>query len=162
MKTATETKNVTWKYNFISFVLRREFFNSFNLCNNGEITRNPTGRRSVLVEWEIWKFTVVCPRSPQTRIFAFFFFWLRSIADSLKAGLEVKAEQYDNVTIFYSDITEFSNITSVSSPIQVKTKYFWHWKYVTKGQFFFLCGQVGMVGWLISWLTFFLNGWLFG
>ena len=46
--------------------------------------------------------------------------WLRSIAEQLKAGLEVKAEQYDNVTIFYSDIDEFSNITSVSSPIQVR------------------------------------------
>ena len=32
----------------------------------------------------------------------------------------MKAEQYDNVTIFYSDIDEFSNITSVSSPIQVR------------------------------------------
>ncbi|CAH3045236.1 unnamed protein product [Porites lobata] len=45
----------------------------------------------------------------------------RSIAEQLKAGLEVKAEQYDNVTIFYSDIDEFSNITSASSPIQVIT-----------------------------------------
>ncbi|KAJ7392263.1 hypothetical protein OS493_013642 [Desmophyllum pertusum] len=43
----------------------------------------------------------------------------RSIADHLKAGLEVKAEHYDSVTIFYSDIVEFSNITSLSSPIQV-------------------------------------------
>ena len=51
--------------------------------------------------------------------------WLRSIAEQLKAGLEVKAEQYDNVTIFYSDIDEFSNITSASSPIQVRKTSLW-------------------------------------
>ena len=57
--------NVTWKYNFISCVLLRDYFNSLNLKRNGELFRNQIGRSSVQVKKENEKFTVVCSRSPQ-------------------------------------------------------------------------------------------------
>ena len=46
----------------------------------------------------------------------------RSIADSLKAGIPVKAESFDQVTIFYSDIVDFTLLASNSSPMEVILK----------------------------------------
>ena len=36
-------ENVTRKYNFISFVLLRDYFNSLNFYKNGELSRNQIG-----------------------------------------------------------------------------------------------------------------------
>ena len=43
-------ENVTWKYNFISFVLLRDNFNSLNFYKNGELSRNQIGRSGVQVK----------------------------------------------------------------------------------------------------------------
>ena len=58
-------ENVTRKYNFISFVLLRDYFNSLNFYKNGELFRNQIGRSGVQVKKENEKFIVVRLRSPQ-------------------------------------------------------------------------------------------------
>ena len=40
------------KYNFISFVLLRDYFNSFNFYRNGELPRNQIGRSDVQAKKE--------------------------------------------------------------------------------------------------------------
>ena len=42
-------ENVTWKYNFIPFVLPRDYFYSLNFYRNGELSRNQIGRSGVQV-----------------------------------------------------------------------------------------------------------------
>lgn len=43
----------------------------------------------------------------------------RSIADKLKTGSQMKAEIYDHVTIFFSEIVDFTGIADMSTPKQV-------------------------------------------
>ena len=43
----------------------------------------------------------------------------KKIVDDLKIGKDIKAEPYDNVTIFFSDIVGFTSICSKSTPLQV-------------------------------------------
>jgi len=43
----------------------------------------------------------------------------REVAEQLKMNYEVKAEQFDNVTIFFSDIVGFTDISARSSPMEV-------------------------------------------
>ena len=45
-------ENVTWKYNFILFVLHRDYFNSSKLYKNSELPKNQIGRRGVRVKKE--------------------------------------------------------------------------------------------------------------
>ena len=58
-------ENVTRKYIFISFVLLRDYFNSFSFYKNGELSRNQIGGSGAEVKKENEKFTVVRSRSPQ-------------------------------------------------------------------------------------------------
>ena len=44
---ATTTSNVTRKYNFFSFVLLRDYFNSLTFYKNGGLSRNQIGRGRV-------------------------------------------------------------------------------------------------------------------
>ncbi|EDO28143.1 predicted protein, partial [Nematostella vectensis] len=44
----------------------------------------------------------------------------RLIADQLKAGLPLKAESFSEVTVFYCDIVDFTVITALSEPMQVR------------------------------------------
>lgn len=44
-----------------------------------------------------------------------------SVAETLKKGEKVNSEYYDNVTVFFSDIVNFTNICSVISPMEVTT-----------------------------------------
>lgn len=45
----------------------------------------------------------------------------KSVAETLKKGEKVNSEYYDNVTVFFSDIVNFTNICSVISPMEVTT-----------------------------------------
>ncbi|CAC5381930.1 ANPRA [Mytilus coruscus] len=45
----------------------------------------------------------------------------RSVAEDLKAGKQVKAEQFDEATIYFSDIVGFTTICASSTPIEVET-----------------------------------------
>ena len=40
-------ENIAWKCNFISFVLLRDYFISFNFYRNGELPRNQIARNGV-------------------------------------------------------------------------------------------------------------------
>ena len=51
-------------------------------------------------------------------IYQFFFFY-RSVAESLKNGQRVIAESYDCVTIYFSDIVGFTALSAISTPLQV-------------------------------------------
>jgi len=43
----------------------------------------------------------------------------KEVAEQLKMNKEVKAEQFDCVTIFFSDIVQFTDISARSSPLEV-------------------------------------------
>ena len=43
----------------------------------------------------------------------------KEVAEQLKMNREVKAEQYDFVTVFFSDIVGFTDISARSSPMEV-------------------------------------------
>ena len=65
-------KNVTWKYNFNSFVLRCDYFNLLNFYRNGGLPRNQIGRGTAQDKKENEKFTVVWSHSPKKpRIWSF-------------------------------------------------------------------------------------------
>ena len=41
------------------------------------------------------------------------------VADKLKAGMAVEPETYEQVTVFFSDVVQFTNLAAKSTPLQV-------------------------------------------
>ena len=48
-----------------------------------------------------------------------FIYSLRSVAEDLKHGKPIKAESFDSVTIYFSDIVHFTDLAATSTPMQV-------------------------------------------
>ena len=65
-------ENVALKYNFVLFVLLRDYFNSFNIHRNGKQPRTQIGKIGPQVKKENEKFAVVFSRSPQNLEFGHF------------------------------------------------------------------------------------------
>ena len=43
----------------------------------------------------------------------------RYIAEQLKQGKQVRPENFESVTVYFSDLVEFTALSAISTPIQV-------------------------------------------
>ena len=44
---------------------------------------------------------------------------LRSVCESLKVGIEVPPENFEEATVYFSDIVGFTTISAFSTPLQI-------------------------------------------
>ena len=69
---SNRNETITWKYNFISFVLLRDYFNSLNFYRNSELSRNQIGKSGVQVKKENEIHRRVLTFSKNPRIWSFY------------------------------------------------------------------------------------------
>lgn len=90
---------------FISFRLKFKFF--FNFFN-------------VNIFFQFWWRTKALNKEKKRTDTLLYQMLPKSVAERLKCNEQVEAEQYEQSTIFFSDIVGFTKISSSSSPLQVK------------------------------------------
>ena len=50
----------------------------------------------------------------------------RQVAEILKQGSEVEAQQFENVTVYFSDVVSFTNLCAASTPMEVQLYGIYH------------------------------------
>ena len=108
-------ENVTWKYNFISFVLLRDFFNSLDFFRNGELSRNQLDRSGVQVKKENEKFTVVCWQNLECGHFTLLF-WRGQQRNVPKCKTHVQSDCFCSLNLLFCDVVVAVAVVAVLAP----------------------------------------------